>query len=109
MSIQESQDAYLIKIPVFDGTNYSFWNVRMEAYLMSLGVYVWSSVLVFYVVPVVPRTDANGKKVYRNNTMAKNSILFDLNQYELVKVMHCKSTKEVWDKVNRTHEGDVKS
>jgi len=73
---------------------------------MSLGVYVWSSVLVEYVVPDVPLIDFDGKKVYGNNTKDKNSILFGLSQSRLVKVMHCKFAKEGWVKLNQNHEGD---
>lgn len=105
MSRQESQDAYSSKIPVFDGTNYAFWKVRMESYLMSIGVDVWSYVLVDYDVPDVPATDAYGKKLYVNNAKAKNYILFGLSQYELVKVLHCKYSKEVCMKLNQSHEG----
>ena len=46
--------------------------------------------------------------MYGNNAKAKNSILFGLSQYELIKVMHCKSVKEVWVRLNQSHEGDDK-
>ena len=75
---------------------------------MSLGVDVWSSVLVDYDVPDVPPIDVDGKKLYGNNVKAKNAILFGLSQSELVKVMHCKSAKEVWVKLKQSHEGDDK-
>jgi len=108
MSKKESQDAYLSKIPNFDGTNYAFWKVRMEAYLMSLGVDVWSSVLVDYVVPDVPPTNAYGKKLYGNNDKDMNSIIFYLSQYELLNIMHFRTAREVWVNLNKSHEGDDK-
>ena len=80
----------------------------MESYLMSLGVDVWSFVLVYYDVPHVPPTDIDGKKLYENNPKSENSIIFGLSQSELIKVLHCKSTKEVWVKLNQSHEGDDK-
>lgn len=64
----------------------------METYLISLGVDVHSFILVDY---DVPPTDANGKLLYGNNVKAKNAILFGLNQFELVKVMHYKSIEKV--------------
>lgn len=70
MSRKESQDAYSSKILIFDGTNYSFRKVRIKSYLMSLGVDVWSSVLVDYDLPNVPPTNANGQKLYGNNAKA---------------------------------------
>ena len=50
----------------------------MEVYLMSLGVDVWTLVLVYYNVPNIPPTDADGKKLYGNNVKAKNVIIFVL-------------------------------
>ena len=29
------------KIPVFSGENYAYWNVRMRAFLQSMGAKVW--------------------------------------------------------------------
>lgn len=72
----------------------------MEAYIMSLGVDVWSFVLIDYDVLDVPPTSAHSKKVYGNNDKPKNSVLFGLSQFELVKVIQCKSTKEVWVNLN---------
>jgi len=62
----------------------------MEAYLMSLGVDVWSFVSINYVVPDIPQTYAYGKKVYGNNAEAQNAIIFDLNESKWVKLMHYK-------------------
>ena len=80
----------------------------MEAYLMSLGVDVWSSILIDYDVVDVPPTDADGKKLYGNNSKSKNTIFFGLSEPEVVKVMHCKYVKELWVKLNQIHEGDEK-
>ena len=32
------------KPPLFDGTNFSLWKVRMRTYIMALGVDVWDVV-----------------------------------------------------------------
>ena len=37
-----------------------------------------------------------------------NVILGGLPESELVKVMHCTSTKEIWDKLKNVYEGDEK-
>ena len=80
MSRKESQGVYSSRIPIFDGTSYVFWKVRMEAYIMSLRVDVWTLVLVDYNVLDIPPTNADGKKLYGNNAKAKNFILFGLSQ-----------------------------
>ena len=41
------------KVPLFDGTNFSFWKVRMRTCLMSLGDDVWDVADIGYVNPVV--------------------------------------------------------
>ena len=42
------------KTPLFDGTYFFFWKVRMRTYIISLGVDVWDVVDTGYVNPVVP-------------------------------------------------------
>jgi len=76
MSGKEIQEAYSSRIPVFGGKNYSFWKVRMEVYLMSLGVNSWTSVLVSYNVPDIPPTDAYDKNYM--GTLLKPRIPFYL-------------------------------
>jgi hypothetical protein len=41
------------KPPLFDGTNFSFWKVRMRTYLMALGADIWDVVETGYINPVV--------------------------------------------------------
>jgi hypothetical protein len=41
------------KPPLFDGTIFSFWMVRMRTYIMALGVYVWDVVETGYTKPVL--------------------------------------------------------
>ena len=48
-----SHDSSTNKVPLFDGTNFSFWKVRMRTYLMSLGVDVWEVVETRYTKPIV--------------------------------------------------------
>lgn len=58
-----AQEGYFTsKAPLFDGSNYVFWKVRMQNYLISFGVNVWACVANGYSVPPTMPTDANGKK-----------------------------------------------
>ena len=41
------------KPSLFDGTDFSFWKVRMRTYLMALGPNVWDVVETRYIKPVV--------------------------------------------------------
>ena len=41
------------KAPLFDGTFFSFWKLRMRAYLMSLSADVWEVVESGYTKPII--------------------------------------------------------
>jgi hypothetical protein len=41
------------KPPLFDGINFTFWEVRMRTYLMALGADVWDVIETGYTKPVV--------------------------------------------------------
>jgi len=96
------------KAPLFDGTNYSFWKLRMQTYLSALGYEIWAAIENGYTGPFMPIIDAVEKKAYENNSKAKNAIMFGLVDRELVKVMNCESTKETGDKLKSINEGDIK-
>ena len=81
------------KAPLFDGTNYSFWKLRMQTYLSALGFEIWEATKNGYTAPSTPITDAAKKKAYENNSKAKNSIMWGLENRELVKVMNCELVK----------------
>lgn len=97
-----------IKAPLFDGTNYAFWSLRMQTYLSALIYDICESVKSMYITSNTPPTDPTKKKLYENDTRAKNAIMCGLVENELVKIMSCKSTKEIWDKLKSIHEGDDK-
>jgi hypothetical protein len=94
--------------PLFDGTNYSFWSIKMRVFLMAQGFEVWNSVVNGYKAPTTPPTDANGRKLHESNSKAMNSILSGLLGSEFVKFMHCESAKDIWDKLKNIYEGDEK-
>jgi hypothetical protein len=65
------------KAPLFNGTNFTFWKVRMRTYIMALGVDVWDVVETGYVNPVVLANKDN-KLEFSFNAKAMNSILSGL-------------------------------
>jgi len=52
-----------------------------------------------YTKPPTPPTNDASKKIYDSNAKARSTILDGLKDSMYFKVMHCKSTKEVWDKL----------
>jgi hypothetical protein len=47
-------------------------------------------------------------KLGENNSKAKNALLNGLSDIVFTKVAHCKSAKEIWDKLRNIYEGDTK-
>jgi hypothetical protein len=47
-------------------------------------------------------------KLGQNNSKATNALLNGLSETIFTKVAHCKSAKEIWDKLENIYEGDSK-
>ena len=80
----------------------------MNIYLMALGYDVWKYVENGYTAPPTPPTDSVAKNLCNDKSRVVNVILGGLENTIFVKVMHCKSTKEIWDKLKIIYEGDGK-
>ena len=61
--------------PIFDGTNYVIWSIRMRVFLKALGFEVLQSIENGYIVPTTPPIDPCGKSLSESNVKAKNVIL----------------------------------
>ena len=94
-----------IRPPIFDGTNFVYWKVRVTAYLQSLSTEVWDIIDTGYTFPSATPTDPAEKKKYETNAKGVNTLLGCLSQSEFVKVMQYKSAKEIWDQIVLSYEG----
>ena len=88
--------------PLFDGTNFAFWKVRMRTYLMALRADVWDVVETGYINPVVLASKDDKLE------FSFNAILNGLVEAKFVKVMHLQTAKEMWDKLINSYEGNEK-
>jgi mRNA-degrading endonuclease RelE of RelBE toxin-antitoxin system len=61
-----------------------------------------------YLVPTTPPIDKDGKKLSENNLKAKGTILKILDDSLFFKVMHYKTAKDIWDKLQKIYKGDIK-
>jgi hypothetical protein len=66
---------------------------------------VWQYFIDGYTAPTNPPIDTVRNKICNDNSREVNSILGGLKNYICVKVMHCKSAKETWDKLEVVYEG----
>ena len=96
-------------LPLFDGTNYAFWSIRMKLFLQSQGLDVWMVVENGYTVPdTTPVAGIIEMRLMECNAKAMCAIQSGLIGSEFVKVMHCTSTNEIWYKLKNVYEGDGK-
>jgi hypothetical protein len=95
------------KHPLFDETNFAFWNIRMRTYLMALGVDVWDVVEIGYTKPVVLASKED-KLEFSFNSKGMDAILNGLVEAKFVKVMHLETAKAMWDKLISSYEGNEK-
>jgi hypothetical protein len=47
-------------------------------------------------------------KISENNSKSKNALLNGLSDTVFTKFAHCKSTKDIWDKLRNIYERDTK-
>lgn len=59
-----------------------------------------------YQYPVVVPTNPAENKLYKTNAKVVNALLGSLSESEFVKVMQLNPTKEIWDKIVQSYEGD---
>ena len=77
----------------------------MKAYIQEQGFQIWQSIVDGYIAPVVPPTNDKAVKLGENNSKAKNELLNGLSDTLFTKVAHCKSAKDIWDKLQNIYEG----
>jgi hypothetical protein len=77
----------------------------MKAYIQAQGFQVWQSIVDGYTTPTVPPTNEKAVKLGENNFKAINALLNGLNDTIFTKVAHCKSAKEILDKLRNIYEG----
>jgi hypothetical protein len=94
--------------PLLKGNDYAFWSIRMRIYLMDFGFDVWISMVNGYTTPTTAPSNVVVKKLCNDNSRVVNAIMGGLANSIFVKVIHCKSTKEIWDKLKVIYEGDGK-
>ena len=95
--------------PLFDGLNYAFWSIRMKVYLQAQGIDIWKMIVNTYNIPsTTSTTTATDHKNFEDNSKAMNALLSGLTETVFVKVMHCETAKEIWDKLINIYEGDDK-
>jgi hypothetical protein len=95
--------------PVFDGTNYQVWVVRMEAYLDANDQ--WEAVENTYEVsfsldnPTIAQMK-NHKESRQRKSKAKASLFAVVSSSIFTRIMTLKTTNEIWNFLKKEYEGN---
>ena len=97
----------LIIPPLFDGTNYAYWKVRMRAFLQSLDEKVWQAIEIGWTKPKEALTNWDETKIKATNfkSRALNTLFSAVTNEEFKKVSSTKTVKEAWTILQTTYEG----
>ena len=97
----------LIIPPLFDGTNYAYWKVRMRAFLQSLDEKVWQAVEIGWTKPKEVPTDWDDVKIkaVNFNSRALNALFNAVTNEEFKKISFTEIANEAWIILQITYEG----
>ena len=97
----------LIIAPLFDGTNYAYWKVRIRAFLQSLDEKLWQAVEIGWTKPTKESADWDDAKIKAANfnSRALNALFSTVTNEEFKKISSTKTAKEAWTILQTTYEG----
>ena len=97
----------LIIPPLFDGTNYAYWKVRMRAFLQSLDEKVWQAIEIGWTKPKEAPADWDEAKIKATNFNNKtlNALFSAVTCEEFKKISSTETVKEAWTILQTTYEG----
>ena len=96
------------RAPYFDGSNFSYWKMRMETYIKANDYDSWQVISIGDNVITLngnsTLTDSE-KKIIEKNNKAKNLLMTTIAPSEFYLILSCASAKEIWDILSETYEG----
>ncbi|XP_028104483.1 uncharacterized protein LOC114303548 [Camellia sinensis] len=95
--------------PMFDGTNYPVWAVRMETYLDTNDL--WEAVEQVYEVPPLPDNPTlaqikNQKRRKQRKAKARATLFAAVSSIIFIRIMTLKTAKEIWDFLKQEYKGN---
>ena len=93
--------------PLFDGTNYAYWKVRMKVFVQALGEQVWQAVEVGWIKPKEASIDWDEATIIAKNFNSKalNALFYGVTNEEFKKILSTEVAKEAWTILETTYEG----
>ena len=95
----------LIIPPLFYGSNYAYWKVRIKTFLQSLDEKVWLAIKVGWTKSVAPPAswDDDKIKVANFNSKALNALSSSVTNEKFKKISSIESAKEAWTILQNTY------
>ena len=96
--------------PLFEGTNYTYWKLRMKMWLQANDFSIWEKCESAYVIPEKPETGYTVEQIHHLglNAKAMNSLYCALSSEEFNRISQCETAHEIWRTLEVTHEGTSK-
>ena len=96
----------LIIPPLFDGTKYTYWKVRMRVFLRSLDEKVWQAVEIGQTKPKEAPADQDDAKIkaINFNSITLNALFSAVINEKFKKISSTETTKEAWTILQTTYE-----
>jgi hypothetical protein len=95
----------VVKLGVFNGENFGYWNNRTRNYLLSQGCAIWEIVQIRYVIlTTLENVTQSELQRYENNYKALNLITTALGRNVCDRASHLKTGHDVWLKLCNTYE-----
>lgn len=91
------------RVPFFNGDNYALWSGGLQVHFMAQAYEVWEIIDTGFTLT----SDEQGKKNMVHDAKAKY-IISELIKFFYLKVLSCKTTKEVWGKHENIYACDSK-
>ena len=92
------------KAPMFNGTNYSTWKIKMSTHLKAMSFHIWSIVDVGFAITGTPLTEIDHRNL-QLNAQAMNALFNSLIQEEFDRVSKLETAYKIWNKLAEIHEG----
>ena len=92
--------------PLFDGTNYAYWKVRMKAFLQAQGEKVWQAIEVGWIKPKEALVDQDEAtiKAKNFNSRALNYLFSGVTNEDFKKISSTEVAKEAWTILETTYK-----
>ena len=97
-------------LPNFDGSNYSFWKVRMRAFLCSIDEAIWDAVEIGWTKPEAAKSTWDRVALAASNASSKAliTIFCGVSSNEFHRISYITVAKEAWQILETTYEGTKK-